>query len=334
MKTVVIVLGSALTAGAALPYIIDIVRGRAQPRIASWGIWTVVQAIGAASGFSAWQLPTACYTLLCATGCAAVVFLGWRHGSREFGRLDAVCVTLAAEGVALLAVAAWVPRLIPMSWAVAVSVATDFLAYLPTFRHAWLRPDEEPWIPYAMFGVAAGLVLAVADFSVMTGVIYPTYLFAADAAMVIMILGSPHYRAARPTDRAQVFDLPAAGFGPAATGGQASMAVLPGTSRAPMRLSAASAQWRPVTGRDWRQSDLGRAVPQQRGPGHDAPQPWPGHDAPQPWPGQDAPQPWPGHDVPQPWPNYGAPERARDHGRPLRVRDHGRPFRTAEPTSW
>ena len=258
MKTTVTVLSSALTAAAALPYIIDIGRGRARPRIASWSIWAVVQAIGAASGFSAWQLPGACYTLLCATGCAAVVFLGWRHGSRDFGRLDAVCVTLATEGVGLLAVATWAPGLIPVSWAVAVSVATDFLAYLPTFRHAWLRPDEEPWIPYAMFGAAAGLVLAVADFRVTAGVIYPAYLFAADAAMVIMILASPHYQdARRPATRSRAFGL-----------------------ESPMRLSAASAQWRPVTGRDWRQPDLG---PGRRGSG------------------------------------YGQPLRVRDHGRPLRV---------------
>jgi hypothetical protein len=272
VKTAVTVLSSALTAAAALPYIVDIVRGRARPRIASWSIWAVVQAIGAASGFSTWELPGACYTLLCAAGCTAVVFLGWRHGSREFGRLDAVCVTLAAEGVALLAVAAWMPRLIPMSWAVTVSVATDFLAYLPTFRHAWLRPDEEPWIPYAMFGVAAGLVLAVTDFRVVAGVIYPTYLFAADAAMVIMILASPHYQ-----DR---------------------LVVPPGASTAPpMRLSAASAQWRPVTGKDWRQPDLGPAMP-------------------------------------RPMPGYGGPVRVPDYGGPVRVRDHGRPVRAAEPTSW
>jgi len=234
VTTAVTVVGSALTAAAALPYILDIVRGRAQPRIASWSIWTIVQAIGTASAFTAGQLPTACYTLLCAAGCAAVVVLGWQHGSREFGRLDAVCVTLAAEGVALLAVATWVPTLIPMSWAIAVSVATDFLAYLPTFHHAWRRPSEEPWVPYAMFGAAAALVLLVADFRVLAGVIYPTYLFAADAAMVIMILASPHY--AMPLSSA-------------------------GRSRAvpaepPMRLSVTSAQWRPVTGRDWRQPDL------------------------------------------------------------------------------
>ena len=191
------------------------------------------------SAFAAWQLPGACYTLLCAAGCAAVVFLGWRHGSREFGRLDAVCVTLAAEGVALLAVASWMPRLIPMSWAIAVSVATDFLAYLPTFHHAWRRPGEEPWLPYAMFGAAAALVLFVADRRVLAGVIYPTYLFAADAAMVIMILASPH-RAA---------PLPSAG-----------------QSRTfPMRLSVGSTRWRPVTGKDWRQPDLMPGRPQRAG---------------------------------------------------------------------
>ena len=105
MKPTLTILSSTLTAAAALPYIIDIVRGRAKPRIASWSIWLVVQAVGTALSFAAGQLPTACYTLLCAVGCAAVVVLGWRHGSREFGPLDAVCVTLAAEGVALLAVA-------------------------------------------------------------------------------------------------------------------------------------------------------------------------------------------------------------------------------------
>jgi hypothetical protein len=232
VKLTLTVLSSVLTAAAALPYIIDIVRGRARPRIASWGIWAVVQAVGAASGFAAGQLPGACYTLFCAVGCAAVVALGWRYGSRDFGLLDAVCVTLAAEGVALLALAAAAPRLIPMSWAVAISVGTDFLAYLPTFRHAWLRPEEEPWLPYALFGAAAALVLWVTDYRILAGVIYPAYLFAADSAMVIMILASPHCR------------------------GRLASASRPGgfPLEPLMRLSPVSAQWRPVTGRDWRQS--------------------------------------------------------------------------------
>jgi multidrug transporter EmrE-like cation transporter len=232
VKTAFIVASSALTAAAALPYILDIVRGRARPRVASWGIWTVVQAVGTVSAFGARQLPGACYTLFCGVGCAAVVFLGWRHGSRDFGPLDAVCVALATEGVALLAVATALPQLVPLAWAVAVSVATDLLAYLPTFRHAWLRPQEEPWLPYALFGAAAALVLWVADYRILVGVIYPMYLFAADAVMVIMILVSPHGRDIVPSaSRGRGFQL-----------------------EPMMRLSPASGQWRPVTGRDWRQN--------------------------------------------------------------------------------
>jgi hypothetical protein len=116
---------------------------------------------------------------------------------------------------------------------VGVSVATDLLAYLPTFHHAWVNPDEEPWLPYALFGAAAGLVLYVTDFSVLVGVIYPAYLFAADAAMVVMILASPHYGRAPSAGGAR-------GFRPEPM----------------MQLSAGSSQWRPVTGRDWRQTQL------------------------------------------------------------------------------
>jgi hypothetical protein len=91
-----------------------------------------------------------------------------------------------------------------------------------------------------MFGAAAALVLLVTDYRVLVGVIYPTYLFAADAAMVIMIVASPHYAA------------PSAGRS------------RPVPAEPPMRLSVTSAQWRPVTGRDWRQPDLvPQAVPQR-----------------------------------------------------------------------
>jgi hypothetical protein len=96
-----------------------------------------------------------------------------------------------------------------------------------------------------MFGAAAALVLLVADYRILVGVIYPTYLFAADAAMVIMILASPHY--ARP--------LPSAGRS------------RPVPAEPPMRLSVTSAQWRPVTGRDWRQPGLVPAEMRQRARG-------------------------------------------------------------------
>jgi hypothetical protein len=97
-----------------------------------------------------------------------------------------------------------------------------------------------------MFGAAAALVLLIADYRILVGVIYPTYLFAADAAMVIMILASPHYATPLPS-----------------AGRSRSVPAEP-----PMRLSVTSAQWRSVTGRDWRQPDLvPPGVPQRVPPG-------------------------------------------------------------------
>ena len=126
------------------------------------------------------------------------------------------------------------PTLIPMSWAVAVSVATDFLAYLPTFDDAWRRPGEEAgWVPYAMFGAAAARGPAGHGLPDPRRRDLPEPPFAADVAMVIMILASPHYAA----------PLPSAGRSRA-------------PPEPPMRLSVTSAQWRPVTGKDWRQPDL------------------------------------------------------------------------------
>jgi hypothetical protein len=58
------------------------------------------------------------------------------------------------------------------------------------------------------------------------------YLFVADAAMVVLILVSPHGReTAWSAGRARGFPV-----------------------KPLMRLSVASGQWRPVTGRDWRQN--------------------------------------------------------------------------------
>lgn len=221
MRTVLLIASGCLTAAAALPYIVAILwgwtvadilhaiarpaplvrdrqRGRetVNPRIASWGIWTAAQAVGTAAALADSQVPSALYTLVCALGCAAVVTLGWRQGERVFERLDTVCATLASCGVALLILTVVTPRAIPMGTVVAISAGTDFLAYLPTFKHGFMAPREEPWVVYAMFGAGAGLALAAAALGAMTmtGVVYLLYLLAADSAMVVIILASPHRR--------------------------------------------------------------------------------------------------------------------------------------------
>ena len=85
MKAAVTVLSSALTAAAALPYILDIVRGRARPRIASWG--SVDRRAGDRGRLRVRRLAAARSVLhpVCAAGCAAVVFLGGGTGAGSRG---------------------------------------------------------------------------------------------------------------------------------------------------------------------------------------------------------------------------------------------------------
>jgi hypothetical protein len=173
----------------------------ADPRLATWAIWTIALTVGTLGAAADRQWPGACLTAANAACCAAILACGWRHGNREFGRLDAVCTMLGAAGVGLLAASAVAPRLIPVYAAVAVSVVTDLTACAPTFANAW--QGKEPWPSFAIFAVSGAVTLTVCDFAVPAGVIFPAYLAAVNAAVAVIILASPARRAARPGWRAR-----------------------------------------------------------------------------------------------------------------------------------
>jgi hypothetical protein len=172
----------------------------ANPRLATWAIWTSMGTVGALGAAAVRQWPSLCVTAASAVCCAAVLACGWQYGSREFGRLDAVCTMLAAAGVGLLAAAAVVPSLVPVFVAVAVSVVTDLTACGPTFVNAW--QGKEPWPPFAAFAASGALTLAVCDFGVPAGVIFPAYLAVVNTVMTLIILASPARRSARSAWRA------------------------------------------------------------------------------------------------------------------------------------
>jgi|SRR5580700_7066469 hypothetical protein len=186
MRTALIVLSSIFTIAATLPYMVEIVRGVAKPRIASWFTWTAIQAIGAAASFTDHQIPAAVYTLFCSLECAAIVVLGLKHGDRKFERLDIICLAGALIGLVALAL------LKSPSIAVVVSVITDFLGAIPTVKHAWLQPREETWSTYALFGIGSAITLFIANFHVLTAITYPLYLLLFDTLATTLILTSPY----------------------------------------------------------------------------------------------------------------------------------------------
>lgn len=181
MNRLLTVASGAVTLAAGGTYVRSAIR-EAEPQMVSWLAWTALLVIGACSSLADGQVPAAVYVLACAAMCAAVVVLVIRRGTWRPGPFGWACLAGATAGLVLL-VFARAPSL-----AVAVTVAVDLIAYLPTIRHAWQEPGEEPWAAYALFAAGAALALAVADLHVFAAVAYPLYLLIADTGVAVVIV--------------------------------------------------------------------------------------------------------------------------------------------------
>jgi hypothetical protein len=178
-------------------------RRRYCPVVMTWTVWTVLTTVGAVGSARAHDLPAASYSAICGAGCALVavaalrtpaarrdppVRLGWLLWNDTPVRLDAACWPPAVAGIILLLV---VRSPAP---AIAIAVATDAIAFIPTFAHAMSRPGAEPWQGYARFAVGAWLSLVAVGLQhrllSVPAVAYPAYLAVADTAITAMILRS------------------------------------------------------------------------------------------------------------------------------------------------
>jgi len=182
MTTAVLAASGLLIAIGSVPYLIETLRGTAKPQVVSWAVWAALLAIGSAAALSSGQVPAAVYGALCACVDALVAVLALRGADLAFRRLDFLCLAGAVAGLVLLATVR------TPAAAVAVSVAADLIAYIPTMVHAWRKPHEETWSAYALYAAAAWLALAVADFGVFAAVAYPAYLAVADTGVTGIIL--------------------------------------------------------------------------------------------------------------------------------------------------
>jgi hypothetical protein len=177
----VVVTGDMLTVVASVLYVVATVRDTAVPQIVSWAAWGALLAESTIAEVDGWQLPTALYTGICGGACVVVTVLSLRRGTWVPTLLDKFSLAAVAAGLVLLLVVK------SPAAVVLVTSAADLAAYLPTMKHAWQAPDDEPALPYLLFALGAGLTLYTAD-PTMVGVVYPFYLTAADTLVVAFIV--------------------------------------------------------------------------------------------------------------------------------------------------
>lgn len=174
--------GDLLTLVASVMYVVCTLRGTARPEVVSWGAWAALLAEVTFASFVTGQYPSALYTGICAAACGTVTVLSLRRGDWTVTWLDVLSLTAVTAGLVLLMVVR------SPAATVIVAAAADLAAYLPTIRHAWDEPREEPWFVYLLFGAGATLTLAAAEITV-TGVLYPLYLAVADFFVAVIIVG-------------------------------------------------------------------------------------------------------------------------------------------------
>jgi hypothetical protein len=91
---------AVLMTAAGWGYLGQVRRGAAHPRLASWVIWSCSMGIAAAGAGVTGQVPAVALAGAGAAGCAAVLVMGWRRGTRSAGWLDWAGLSAGAAGLA------------------------------------------------------------------------------------------------------------------------------------------------------------------------------------------------------------------------------------------
>lgn len=182
MKDILAIAGGLIFFVSFWPYIRDIYKGKTKPDRVTWFVWALVIGIGTVAAFQAHEYKTAYYTLGGTIAAFFIFGLSLKYGVHKYGWFDKTCLVLA-----LLSLVVWQVTNNP-EVAVAFAILTDFLAALPTIRHAWLRPKEETWECFAWSVVGSTLtVLSLTNYGIVS-LGYPMYVLLIDMTITFTIV--------------------------------------------------------------------------------------------------------------------------------------------------
>lgn len=174
-----------------VPYLRDIVKGKTKPRIVSWFNWTLLAGIGTAAAIAEQEYSSAVLTGASTAITTLVVLLGLKYGDRSFDRTDVLCQLGAIAGLLL-----WVVFDDPLL-ALLTTIGIDFLASIPTYKHAWQKPHEETVSAYIGGFLSAFLVLLTIREFTLVGLLYPVFILVSCLSLVLLLWFGPNVRKAR-----------------------------------------------------------------------------------------------------------------------------------------
>ena len=163
LKQIVSFVAVALTFVAYIPYYRDILRGKTHPHVYSWSLWglltILIVALQVKGGAGAATFVTAAAGILC----IGVVILGLKHGKRDITLSDTVVAALG-----LIAIGFWLIVDQPVISIILIVIA-DTLAFIPTIRKSWHKPQSETLSLYITNTLRFSLALiAVKEYTILS----------------------------------------------------------------------------------------------------------------------------------------------------------------------
>ncbi len=182
MKTFLGLLAIAVAFYAYVPYFRDIFSGKTKPHAFSWFVWGLLTAIA----FLA-QLNGHAKAGAWVTGFTAIICFIISGLALKVGRKNIVLIDWFFLSGALFALILWAVTSNPVGAVILITII-DALAFVPTFRKSFHKPDEETVLTYSLsafkFAIA---ILALSTFS-LTTVLYPLSLVVTNGLFAGMVL--------------------------------------------------------------------------------------------------------------------------------------------------
>lgn len=164
-------------------YIRGILRNEVKPHFFSWFVWAILATIASVAQVLEGGGPGAWVTIATAVMSFVFAFVGLGASSRI---LIAKSDWFSFVG-AVLAIPVWYVTGNPL-WSVIMITIIDAVAFIPTFRKAYVHPATENISSYALAGIKFLFGVFALSSITLTTALYPASIVLADAIFVGMLL--------------------------------------------------------------------------------------------------------------------------------------------------
>ncbi|MEK7801638.1 MAG: hypothetical protein AAB276_04205 [Pseudomonadota bacterium] len=164
------------------PYVLGMIKGITKPHMFSYLIWAVVCTIGAAIQIAEGAGIGSVYMAYNALLCSAIAIFSYWKGTKDIKQSDWITLLIAFAAIPL-----WVVTKEPI-WSLFILIGIEGIAYYPTIRKSWLRPDQEVAFSWFMAGFASMFaILALENYSITT-YLHPLTLMVVNIIFGIFLL--------------------------------------------------------------------------------------------------------------------------------------------------